>query len=257
MISLKTEEEIQIMKKGGKILSTVMDILIKSAKPGVKLIDLDLIAEEEIRKRGAEPSFLKVPGYEYSICACVNEVIVHGIPDEYVIKEGDVVGIDCGVYLDGFHTDSSWTIRVPIAGKTKKDEIDIFLDVGKEALYNGIAQVKEGNYIYDVSSAIEKTIKKAGYSIARELIGHGVGKELHEDPEVPGIAPKNRLKTPKITRGLVIAVEVIYMMGKPAIAYRENDEWTIVTKDGTLSGLFEATVAVSSHGSLVLTSTYA
>lgn len=257
MIPLKTDQEIEIMKKGGKILSDVMDILIEHTKEGVILSDLDKLAESEIRSRGAEPSFQKVPGYKYSICACVNEVIVHGIPNEYVIRPGDVVGIDCGVFYKGFHTDSSWSVWVPTPDKRRGNSIDHFLEVGKQALFKGIAQVKEGNYIYDISRAIETTVVPEGYSVSKLLIGHGVGKELHEDPEVPGIATGKRLKTPKIVAGMVLAVEVIYCMGKANISYRKNDEWTIITKDGTLSGLFEATVAVSSHGSLVLTKTYA
>lgn len=252
-VELKTENEIKIMQKGGAILKFVMDELVAMAKPGVSLKDLDRFAEEKIRKAGGSPSFKKVKDYRWTICACVNDVVVHGIPTEDCLKEGDVIGIDCGVYLEGFHTDSSWSTRVREKKSNTKDEVDEFLRIGQEALQKGIAQVKEGNFIYDISKAIQQTVEGAGYGIVRSLIGHGVGRNLHEEPEVPGFVKKKRENTFKIVRGLVLAVEVIYTMGKPDIVYKGNDGWTIATKDGKMAGLFEATVAVSAHGVFVLT----
>lgn len=255
-INLKTVEEIQIMREGGKILEEVLNIALEAIRPGITLAHLDHIAEQEILKRGAYPSFKKVPGYTWTICACVNEVVVHGIPDEYVVEEGDVVGIDCGVYHKGFHTDAAWTIRVQSPQKKGKDEIDTFLAVGEKALYLGIEKVKAGNHIYDISKAVEDTVTGAGYSVVHTLVGHGVGRELHEEPEVPNFVRKKRGETPKIVPGLVIAVEVICNMGNREVVYRGDDGWTIITKDGKISALFEATVAVSPHGSLVLTKKY-
>jgi len=255
MIHYRASEEIEIMKEGGKILALTLDHVLKAVKPGIKLSELDAIAEHEIVSRGGYPSFKKVPGYHWTICACLNDVVVHGIPDDTKIQPGDVVGIDCGVYYKGFHTDSSWTIRVPKPGSEQKD-VDNFLNVGAHALHKAIKTVKVGNYIYDISKTIQEIVEGAGFSVARTLVGHGVGRELHEDPEIPGFVRLKRERTPQIKLGMTLAVEVIYMMGGSDIAYRKNDEWTIRTKDGTLSGLFEATVAVSSHGCIVLTKIY-
>ena len=254
MIDLKTDKQLQIMIEGGEILSSVMKKLLGNVDKGVSLKDLDSLAEREITKKGGKPSFKMVGGYDWSICSCVNEIVVHGVPDDYVIKEEDVVGIDCGVYYKGFHTDCSWTVRVP--GGQKNDEIDKFLSVGKKALRQAISKVKVGNYIYDVSKAIQDNIEKYGYSIVKTLIGHGVGRKLHEDPEIPGFVKGKREKTAKITVGMALAVEVIYNMGVPQVDYKGDDGWTIVTRDGKISGLFEATVAVTSHGAIVLTRNY-
>lgn len=249
MINIKNSKEIELMVKGGKILSQILNILIKKSKPGIQLIELDKIAEEYIISHGAEISFKKVPGFKWTICACVNDVVVHGIPNSYRIKKGDVVGIDCGVYYSGFHTDSAWTIAV----ENNEEKIDNFLDTGKKALKLAIKQVKQGNYIFDISKTIQDTVENAGYSVVRTLVGHGVGRSLHEEPEVPGFVSKQRELTTKLIPGMVIAIEVIYNMGGPEVIYKGNDGWTIGTKDGRISGLFEATVAVTSHGCLVLT----
>jgi methionyl aminopeptidase len=243
------------MKQGGKILSEVMDELLDQVKPGAILADLDKLAETEIVRYGARPSFKRVKDYRWSICSCVNDVVVHGIPKDYTLKIDDVVGIDCGVYYRGFHTDAAWTVRVKET-KEGKDEIDLFLDVGKEALSQAIRKVRIGNYIHDISSVIQREVEKSGYSVVRSLVGHGVGRNLHEDPEIPGFVKGARGKTPRITEGMVLAIEIIYNMGNPEVIYQGNDGWTIVTKDGKISGLFEATVASTSHGCLVLTKTY-
>jgi methionyl aminopeptidase len=252
MITIKTEEEIKIMQTGGKILKDVLRILFDNVKEGVKLSDIDKLAEKEITERGGLPSFKKVKGYRWTICGCVNEVVVHGIPGDYRIRDGDVVGIDCGVYYKGFHTDSAHTIRIN-TGNRKKDEIDTFLEVGESALKKAIMQVQLGKRIYDISKTISENIEKAGYSVVRNLVGHGVGKNLHEEPEIPGFVSKKRENTPELKKGMTLAIEVIYNIGTPEILYDQSDGWTIVTKDGKISGLFEATVALTSHGCIVLT----
>ncbi len=250
MIHLKTVEEIEKMKKGGKILHDVLRILVEEAKPGVSLISLDQMAEKLIVERGGTSSFKRVKGYHWTICSCVNDVVVHGIPDEYKIKTGDIVGIDCGVYYEGFHTDAAWTVSVG----NNDSKVKKFLDTGEAAFRKAISQVKLGNYIYDISRAIQDTVEKeGGYGVSRTLVGHGVGRQLHEEPEVPGYVSNHRESTSKLVPGLVIAIEVIYNMGSPDVVYKGNDGWTIVTKDGKISGLFEATVAVTSHGCVVLT----
>jgi methionyl aminopeptidase len=253
MIHLKTQKELQTMAEGGKILSEAMDDTLSKVRAGIKLSELDSAAEQAIIARGATASFKKVKGYRWTICACVNDVVVHGIPNDYLVKDNDVVGIDCGVYYKGFHTDASWTVRVRGKEIRKNDEVDDFLKVGREALFEGINQVKEGNFIYDISKAIGAKVEGSGYSVVRTLVGHGIGRALHEDPEVPGRASGIREKTPQIVQGMALAVEVIYAMGAPEVVYRGDDGWTISTKDGKISGLFEATVAVTDHGCIVLT----
>lgn len=252
-IDFKSDEEIKIMQRGGAILHSVMVDLVGMAAPGVTLKELDKYAQENIVKSGGSPSFKRVKGYHWSICACVNEVVVHGIPTDYRLEDGDVVGIDCGVFFEGFHTDSSWSVRVRRDTRGETDEVDEFLATGETALRKGIEKVRIGSCMYDVSKAIQDTVEGKRYNIVRSLIGHGIGRNLHEEPEVPGFVTKKRENTPKIVPGMVLAVEVIYTMGKPEVDYRGKDGWTIVTRDGKIAGLFEATVAVTAHGPVVLT----
>lgn len=260
MINLKNEAEIEIMKKGGLILTEVINLVSKAAKNGVELIELDKLAQEEIVKRGGKSSFKTVSDYRWTICAAVNEVVVHGIPNNYILKNGDVLGIDCGVLYSGFHTDCAWSLIVgndqtlpgakTVGNRTQEEK---FLNSGRNAWQKALKCVIKGNYIYDISKTIQDNIEKDGYSVVRTLVGHGVGRQLHEAPEVPGFVKMAREKTPQIVPGMVLAVEVIYNLGGPDVVYKGNDGWTIATKDGTISGLFEATVAVMSHGSYVLT----
>jgi methionyl aminopeptidase len=260
-IYLKTDEQISIMKEGGKVLSSVLVKLCQEAKVGTSLLELDNLAENLIKAEGCQSSFKFVADYKWSICASVNDVVVHGIPTEYKLKKGDVLGIDCGVLHKGMNTDSAWTVIVgndnSLPFKNLKSgnftEKEKFLYAGQQALSEAVSQVKEGNRIYDISKKIQENIENEGFSVVRTLVGHGVGKELHEAPEIPGFVKYSRVKTPEIIAGMVLAVEVIYNLGKPEIDYKGNDGWTIATKDGTISGLFEATVAVTSHGSCVLT----
>lgn len=251
MIHIKTQKEIEIMAKGGKILSDVLFAVLDHAYPGVTELELDQLAEKMIRERGAEPGFMKVPGYKHTICVSTNDTVVHGIPTDYKLKKGDVLGIDCGVFLEGFHTDMSESIIV--GGPEANPDGAKLLDTGKKALDLAIEQVKPGNYIGHISKTIQMIVEGAGYSVVRELIGHGVGKDLHEDPEVPGVLYGKIEKTPLLKPGMVIAVEIIYNMGRKGVMYAD-DEWTIKTQDGSLSGLFERTVAITASGHQILTS---
>ncbi len=257
MIDIKNPHELEVMTEGGKILSDVLHEVVRYAKPGVTEIELDKMAEKLIRSRGGEPGFMKVPGYKYTVCVSTNDAVVHGIPTVYALKEGDVIGIDCGVYLKGFHTDMSETVRIKSKTpnlKSQYDEVDKFLDAGKRALEEAIAVAKPGNHIGHISKTIQDVVEKeGGYSIVRSLIGHGVGRKLHEEPEVPGFLAGKIEKTPKLVPGMTIAIEVIYNMGKPDVIYSNDDGWTIKTKDGSLSGVFERTVAVTLEGPKVLT----
>lgn len=256
-IFIKTPQEIEIMAKGGKILSETMWEVLNHAKPGVSELELDDLAEKLIRKQGGEPGFKKVEGYKHTICISTNEVVVHGIPTPYRFQEGDIVGIDCGVFLEGFHTDMSESVQVKGKNgkvKSERDEkIEKFLVNGKQALEEAIKQVKPGNRIGHISQTIQRIVEGGGYSVVRELIGHGVGKELHEDPPIPGYLSGRIEKTPLLREGMVIAVEIIYNMGKKEVVFSGKDDWTIETKDGSLSGLFERTVAITKEGNKILT----
>ena len=251
-INLKSKKEIEIMAEGGRILNEVMRILLKNIDVGISMIELDKLAESEIRKRNAAPSFQMVPGYKWSICACVNEIVVHGIPDIYQARPGDVVGIDLGVYYKGFHTDCSWTVHL-IKDNDGNEKIAAFLDTGKIALDKAIEAAIVGNYIYDISRAIQTTVEKANYFVVKSLIGHGIGRNLHEPPEIPGFIKGKRENTAKIEAGLTMAIEVIYNLGTPEVDFKREDGWTIQTRDGKISGLFEATVAATDHGVILLT----
>lgn len=253
MIYIKNSKEIEIMRTGGKILADVLNFVMDAVKPGVSELEIDKLAEKMIREKGGEPGFMKVDGYHHTICVSTNDAVVHGIPTSYKFKEGDVVGIDCGVFYKGFHTDMSDT-KIVESDKFKADSaVTKFLEVGKDALRAGIAQVKPGNRVGHVSKAIQDIVERQnGYSIVRSLVGHGVGKELHEEPEVPGFIRGSIQGTPLLKEGMVIAVEVIYNIGEPGVVYAD-DGWTIKTADGSISGLYERTVAIASNGHQILT----
>ncbi len=258
MIDVKTPEEIETMRKGGGILAEVLREVLDEVKPGVTELELDVLADRLITQKGAEAAFKKVPGYNHATCISTNNVVVHGVPGDHKLKEGDIIGIDCGVYYKGLYTDMSETRRVStIEGKqltsNKKDEIDRFLETGKRALDEAIKVAVAGNRVGHISKTIQNIVENDGYSVVRSLIGHGIGKKLHEDPEVPGFLDKRIEKTPLLKEGMTIAVEVIYNAGKSDVSYANNDGWTIATADGSISGLFERTIAITDKGPKVLT----
>jgi methionyl aminopeptidase len=254
MIDYKTTEQIKIMQKGGHMLATVLGEVMDAAQIGVTEIALDQLAEKRIRELGGEPGFMKVKGYHHSTCMSTNDVVVHGIPGSYALQEGDIIGVDCGVFYKGLHTDMSDSKRISgkIAPK-KKDGVDVFLEVGKIALEEAIQVALVGNHVGHISQTIQRIVEKeAGFSVVRSLIGHGVGKELHEAPEIPGYLVGKIEKTPRLKEGMTIAIEVIYNMGTPAVVL-DHDQWTIRTEDGKLSGLYEQTIAITKDGPLLLT----
>lgn len=244
----KTKQQLKIMTKGGEILALVVEEVLKAAKPGIKTSDLDKLAEAKITSYGAQASFKLVPRYHWATCMCVNDTVVHGIPTAYTLQEGDLLGVDIGVYYQGFHTDMSWTIRIG------QKEMDKFLQTGQKALLKAIEQVKAGNRVGHISQAIETVIEKeGGYSVVKQLVGHGVGRQLHEEPQIPGIVTKPIEQTPVLISGQTLALEIIYAHKKGDIVYKNNDGWTLVTKDGSLAGLYEVTVAVRKDKPLILT----
>ena len=248
MINIKSKQEIEIMKKGGAMLAQVLREVIQNVKPGVSELELETLANNLIIKKGGFSGFKKVSGYKYATCLSTNDVIVHGLPKDFKLNEGDIIGIDCGVYLEGFHTDMAQTVPVgKIDTKTKA-----FLEIGEKALFEAIKMAKPGNRIGHISQTIQDIVEEAGYSIVRNLVGHGVGKNLHEEPEIPGFVYERIEKTPLLKEGMTIAIEVIYNMGKKEVKY-DKDGWTIRTKDGSLSGLFERSVVIAKKGPVILT----
>ena len=246
------------MHEGGKKLKRVLNETLTRVTPGISAYEIDQFADNLIKKEGAEASFKRVKGYHWASCICVNDCVVHGIPHkEIVLEENDVVTVDLGIYYRGFHTDMSWTVRVNKSnqklGSKKNDEIDRFLKTGEQALENAIAQVKLGNRIGHISQAIQNTIEPDGYRVVEELVGHGVGRKLHEDPEISGLLLKPLSKTSELKIGMTLAIEAIYVLGKPDVYVDEADGWTIRTKDGTIASCFEKTIAVTRDGLLVLT----
>jgi len=250
MINYKTEEEIKIMNTGGKKLRRIINRLIDEVKPGMTTAMIEDRARKLIEKERAYISFNKVDGYDFATCLPVNEQIVHTRPSKRILKEGDLLTIDMGVFYGGFHTDCAETI---VVGQKEEGEIKKFLDTGKEALALAIKKAKSDAYLGEISLAIEQTVTKNGYFIIKKLTGHGIGKNLHEDPFVFGFLNQPVEKTLKIRPGLVIAIEVIYSMGTEEMVYEPGDSWSIVTKDGSLSACFEKTVAILKDKTLVLT----
>jgi len=247
-IKIKSVKDIADMTEGGKKLARVKNLLKSQVKIGANAQDLDRYAEELILKEGGKPSFKMVSSYYWTTCVNVNDGIVHGIPKkELVFKKGDVVSVDIGMYYKGFHTDTSFTIGLDVDSVT-----EVFLETGKSALTEAIESAKPGNHIFDISNAIQKVVTKGKYSPVRALVGHGVGKELHEEPQIPCFVSGVREESPKILEGSVLAIEVMYVTGSGEVKL-SSDGWTISTADGTISALFEETVAVTNKGPLVLT----
>ncbi|KKQ86001.1 MAG: Methionine aminopeptidase [Candidatus Woesebacteria bacterium GW2011_GWB1_38_8] len=246
---IKTGTEIKIMQEGGKKLSHVKNSLEKAVKEGISAMEIENLANDLMAKEGGKPSFKMVDGYRWATCVNVNNGVVHGIPKKSIIfKRGDLVSIDVGMFYKGFHTDTSFSVGVSTGVKTNK-----FIETGKIALKKAISEAKVGKRIWDISNAIETTLNKAGYSPIRSLVGHGVGRELHEDPQIPCFVDSlKRNESPIIPEGAVLAIEVMYTKGGSNVSL-SDDGWTINTADGKIAGLFEETVAITKKGSIVLT----
>jgi methionyl aminopeptidase len=246
MVNLKTEEELVIIRESAQILGKAHGEVAKLIKPGVKTLVLDKLAEEFIRDHGGVPSFKNYKGFPASLCISSNEIVVHGFPGTYEIKEGDIVSIDCGVQYKGYHSDSAYTY--PLEG-VKKETL-LLLERTYDSLYLGIAQAKAGNRIGDVAYAIQSYVESFGYGVVRELVGHGVGKKLHEDPEVPNYGKRG--KGVKLVPGMVFAIEPMINQGTKSVV-QERDGWTIRTADKKPSAHFEHMVAVHKDRTEILT----
>jgi len=246
MALLKNSDEIKSMRRGGVIAGEVLDELIKVVRPGITTLALDTLATEWIRLRGGEPSFNRVPGYHHTLCTSINNQVVHGIPGENLLKMGDIITIDLGVYYQGYHTDTAWTVPV---GQVD-ERVSEFLEVGKKALKAGISKAQSGRYVGDVSNAIEKVLLKSKVGIVESLTGHGVGTELHEEPMIPNYGePGNGVE---LRDGMTIAIEPIYTDLDPDV-FIEDDDWTIVAPNSTIAAVFEHTILVRRGKAEILT----
>lgn len=246
MIYYKTEEEIDIIKEGADILGRAHGLIARAIKPGIKTIELDKIAFDFITELGGKPSFKGYNGFPSTLCISVNDQVVHGFPNDYELKEGDIISVDCGVFWKGFHSDSAYTYPV---GKVS-EEVSNLLKATKQSLYLGIENAIEGNRIGDISYAIQSYVEGFGYGVVRELVGHGVGKKLHEKPDVPNYGKRGN--GPKLVAGMVIAIEPMINLGKKSIV-QEDDGWTIRTSDRKPSAHFEHTVLIRKDKAEILT----
>ncbi len=246
MIYLKSKEEVELLRENNILVSKTLGEIAKHMREGVTTLELDRIAEEFIRDHGAVPAFLGYNGFPNTLCISVNEQVVHGIPSDYVLRNGDVVSVDCGTLMKGFYGDSAYTFAI---GEVP-EKVSELLRVTEEALYKGVEQARAGNRIGDISDAVQNHAETHGFSVVREMVGHGLGRKMHEAPEVPNYGRKG--SGTLLKEGMVICIEPMINMGKRAIVM-EKDGWTIRTADRQPSAHFEFAVAVTKDGADVLT----
>jgi methionyl aminopeptidase len=241
MIILKTPEEIEAMAKAAKLVAEALEYLKMHVCPGVTTEDLDRLAEEFILSRGGRPAFKGYRNYPKTLCVSVNDQVVHGIPSKRVLKEGDIVGLDLGAIVDGFYGDAA--VTVPVGAIS--DEAAKLLRVTEEALYAGIDQAVVGKRLSDISHAIQDRAEAAGFSVVRDFVGHGIGRQLHEEPQVPNYGKPGQ--GPRLQAGMILAIEPMVNIGTSEVRILD-DQWTAVTKDGSLSAHFEHTIAIQPSG---------
>lgn len=248
-ITMKSAREIELMTEAGRILELVHEELAKALRPGMSTLDIDRLGEEVIRGYNCIPSFLDYHGYPASICVSVNDEVVHGIPDRRrILKEGDIVSLDAGVIYRGYHSDAARTYGI---GEISREAADL-IRVTRESFFEGIKYAKEGNHLFDISAAIGRYAEERGYGVVRDLCGHGIGTNLHEDPEIPNFEMKRR--GPKLRAGMTLAVEPMINAGGWEVDWLE-DEWTVVTRDHSLSAHYENTVLITTGEPKLLTLT--
>jgi methionyl aminopeptidase len=246
MIIRKSEQEIEAMARAGRVVADTLALLGENARPGVTTRELDELAEEYIRSQGGEPTFKGYHGFPASICTSPNSMVVHGIPGDYRVEEGDVVSVDVGVTLNGFVADSAYTFAVGDVD----DGTQRLLDVGQAALEAGIAQARADRHIGDISAAVQRTTEDAGFSVVKSLVGHGIGRSMHEEPQIPNWGEPGR--GPLLAPGMTLAIEPMINAGGPDVVVAA-DRWSISTADGALSAHFEHTVAVTEAEPRILT----
>jgi methionyl aminopeptidase len=246
VIIRKSQQEIETMARAGAVVADTLSLLEETIQPGITTGELDAIAEEFIRSRGGEPTFKGYKGYPAATCLSPNAMVVHGIPGRQSLQDGDILSVDVGVTLDGFVADSAWTFPVG----TISADAQRLLDVCKAALEAGIEQARVGNTVGDISRAVQTVTEAAGFSVIRSLVGHGVGRSMHEDPQVPNFVSSHR--GPELKEGMTLAIEPMITAGAPEV-YIHDDDWSISSADGSLAAHFEHTVAVTGQGPRILT----
>lgn len=246
MILIKDDLALDLMRKAGRIVGETLLLLENKIKPGISTKELDRIAEEFIREQGAIPSFKGLYGFPASLCISVNDQVVHGIPGGYVLKDGDIVSIDCGAYINGFHGDAARTFPV---GNVSEDAKRL-IQVTRDCFFEGIKFAQIGNRLTDISHAIQSHVESNGFAVVKSFVGHGIGRDLHEDPEVPNFGRPGR--GPILTKGMVLAIEPMVNEGSFRVRTLK-DNWTVVTSDGSLSAHYENTVAILPDGPEILT----
>jgi methionyl aminopeptidase len=245
MVILKLPEEIEKARASNRIVAEVLSKLRDKVKPGITTRELDKFAEEIAGKRGAKPAFKGYRGYPYSLCTSINEEVVHGMPSGRVLNDGDIIGLDFGVFYQGFFGDA--TITLPV-GKASLNALKL-LDVTEQSLYAGIAQAKDGNRLGDVSAAVQITVEAVGFSVVRDFVGHGIGRDLHEEPPIPNYGKKGR--GVELKSGMILAIEPMVNQGDYRVRV-QPDGWTVVTEDGKLSAHFEHSIAITDNGPDIL-----
>lgn len=246
-VSIKTAREIELMRHAGELLEKVHDELAKAVRPGISTWDIDHLGEEIIRSFGCVPNFLHYNGYPASICVSVNDEVVHGIPNKHhILKEGDIVSLDAGLIYEGYHSDAARTHAV---GEISKEAAQL-IKVTRESFFEGIKYAKAGHHLHEISAAIGNYAESFGYGVVRDLVGHGIGTHLHEDPQIPNFACRGR--GIRLQPGMTLAIEPMINMGRPEVAWMDDD-WTVVTEDGTLSAHYENTVLITEGEPEILT----
>lgn len=246
-VTIKSKKEIQLMREAGKMLEDVHNRLAEIIQPGISTLEIDQFGEKAIRDLGCVPNFLNYNGYPASICVSVNDEVVHGIPrKDRILQEGDIVSLDAGLIHEGYHSDAARTHAV---GKVSA-EAERLIRVTKESFFEGIKFAKPGNHLFDISEAIQKHVESRGYSVVRDLVGHGIGTHLHEDPQIPNF--KQRRKGIKLRPGMTLAIEPMVNEGEYDVVWLDDD-WTVVTEDGSLAAHYENTIVITEDGCEILT----
>jgi len=246
MIILKAPWEIELIRKASRIVAEVLVELRTLVEPGITTLELDAFAEASLLKRGAKPAFKGYRGYPYTLCVAVNEEVVHGLPGKRKLREGDIVGLDLGAVVDGYYGDGAITVPV---GKIS-EEARRLMAVTEQCLRDAILEAQVGNHLSDISHAVQSYAESHGYSVVRAFVGHGIGRSLHEEPQIPNFGPRGR--GPILKPGMVLAIEPMVNMGAPGVRILD-DGWTAISADGSLSAHFEHTVAITEHGPEILT----
>lgn len=248
MITLRSSAELTKMREAGRLLARILENLAVRVEPRVSTLELEGVAERAIAEAGAEPAFKGYRGYPCVLCVSVNDEIIHGIPSERKLQRGDIVSLDLGLKWGGYYADAARTVVLePVAPQLKQ-----LLEVTREALGRGVAQARAGAHLADISAAVQQHVEAAGFNVVREFVGHGIGTELHEEPQVPNYVEPSKGRGPKLAAGMVLAIEPMVTTGSPAVKMRP-DHWTAVTADGGFAAHFEHTVAVTQNGPWVLT----